>query len=700
LLCLQAMRYVCLALALAVVGCSASVSAPSADGGNPTPPADSGQPGGNPDGGNDAGNPTDAGSLNQDAGNNYHGDGGGFTPQGTLSGDFRVDNIGWRTQDTKVAVIKDHGGASVELISLDTGMVVNSYTASATQTESTYSGDQYGTVDFSAVTTPGDYYLYIPSESIHSYSFRISDDVYNIVGAAAVKMYYFQRCTGDKALPYATDALLGFSGGGQWVDGMCHVADLTVGAGPGSVDNGQLNIPGGWHDAGDYQKTLWSRGVPALLFAYEINPSVWADGQLNVPESGNGIPDILDEAKWELDFYVLMQRPDGHFMTSLKGDSSTATHTSPPSAANEKRYYFDYNDGGSSPNGYPWSGGGVTVGEATGNAVLSLAHAATVFRAIGQKTIGDGYAAVAATGWTWLNSYNGTQAENELKAAAASAVFRMDPTNTSAQAVADAFAWGTFDGSFNGTDYGVPDPGDQVMMVGAFHYILNSSGTASVQAACKTAVGAVMDYALSVDGPYGGMSGGVGNAWDWSWGSSQVQTRWGANLFMAAKLGIYGSHTQAEMLTRAQKNLHFMLGLNPLNMLYMTNMATYGGEHSSFQIFHSWFSNSDALGGDGNAQYNGKPTGVDEPLYPYYAGDTQTSTYGPAPGFVPGGPNLGYGGSITLPSTTYPAYAYRDYSEVCPNNNCTTNPWELTEPDVNYQGGMAMLLSFVMSPAQ
>jgi hypothetical protein len=276
----------------------------------------------------------------------------------------------------------------------------------------------------------------------------------------------------------------------------------------------------------------------------------------------------------------------------------------------------------------------------------------------------------------------------------------MDPTNTSAKTFADAFAWGTFDGTLNGTDYGVPDPGDAVMMVGAFHYLLNTSGTPSVQAACKTAVGAISNYALTVDGPYGGMSGGVGNAWDWSWGSSQAQTRWGANIYMAAHLGITGSHTQAELLVRAQKNLHFMLGLNPLNMLYMTSMEAYGGEHSSFQIFHSWFSNSDALAGDGNAQYNGKPAGVAEPLYPYYAGDNQASTYGPAPGFVPGGPNLGYDGTLALPSKTFPAYAYRDYSEVCPNNNCTSVPWELTEPDVNYQGGMVMLLSFVMSPAQ
>src|SRR5262245_50567653 len=87
--------------------------------------------------------------------------------------------------------------------------------------------------------------------------------------------------------------------------------------GPGSPDHGLLDVHGGWHDAGDYQKTLWGRGVAQMLFAYEVNPVAWTDGQLGIPESGNGIPDLLDELRWELDFYLRMQRPDGHFMTSV-----------------------------------------------------------------------------------------------------------------------------------------------------------------------------------------------------------------------------------------------------------------------------------------------------------------------------------------------------------------------------------------------
>ncbi len=641
-------------------------------------------------GGTDAG--SDGGSAglgNRDGGSGA--DGGMVAARGTLSGVLRVDNFGWRTTDTKVAVLLGQAGATVELIEASTGQPVGSYNSSSPLQNDAYSGDGYSTVDFTAFTTPGEYYLYLPALDIRSYGFRVADDTYNVVGAASVKAYYFQRCNHDKALPFASDALLGFPGnGGQWVDGACHSGDAHAPAGPGSADNGVLDVHGGWHDAGDYQKTLWGRGVPQMLFAYEVNPTAWPDGQLHIPESGNGIPDILDEARWELDFYVRMQRPDGHFMTSTKG--SNATVTSPPSASNEGRVYFD----GTSPSGNGWSGGGVTIGEATGNAVLALAHAAIVFRAISQASLAAGYAAAATAGWNWLSGYVASGSEKDLKAAAAAAVFRMDPTQTSAQAFADAFPWDTWDGMIPAT----VTPGEGTISTGAWHYLMNPAGSASVKAKIRTGVQqGLVDPAFTADGPYGGMFGNSTNGWDWSWGSNRNQAFYGLNLFMAARQGIVGSHTEAQVLALAHKHLHYLLGLNPLNMVYMTNMAAYGGEHSSFQIFHSWFSFTVNDGDHGNSTYNGKPQSVVEPLYPYYPSDSATSSYGPAPGLVPGGANWYYDGTYVIPARTYPAYAYRDFSVGCAWNgsSCTASSWEVTEPDVGYQGAAVLLLAFVMT---
>ena len=680
-------RWSLLTLALLLPACMGEIVGSDSDAGGPGASGTGGGPdaGGNPGGGNDGGANGGGGS---DAGQGQ--DGGTVGASGTLSGAIRVNNFGWRTADTKVAVLLGHGGESVQLVNAATGNVAGTFTASGLSTDK-YSGDQVATVDFSSASTGGDFYLYLPASKLRSYGFRISDDVYDIVGAAAVKSYYFQRCNHDKALPYANDALLGFSGiGGKWVDGACHAGDAQAPAGPGSANDGTLDLHGGWHDAGDYQKTLWGRGVPQMLFAYEVNPRAWTDGQLHIPESGNGIPDLLDEARWELDFYVRMQRSDGHFLTSVKGENPSVT--SPPSQANEARVYFD----GTSPSGGGWSGGGVTTAEATGNAVLALAHAAIVFRAIGQTTIGDGYASAATAGWAWLAGQTLSGAENDLKASAASAVFRMDPTQSTAKAFADAFPWDTWDGMYPGS----LTPAEGTLSTGAWHYLMNTSGTASVKTKIQTAVGqGLVDPAFTVDGPYSGMFGDSGNGWEWSWGSNRSQSFYGANLFMAAKLGIVGSHTQAQVLALAQKHLHYLLGLNPLNMVYLTNMAAYGGEHSSFHIFHSWFSFTVNDGDHGNTTYNGKPTAVTEPLYPYYADDSETSTYGPAPGLMPGGPNWYYDGTYTIPDRTYPAYAYRDFSVGCGWNGslCTAASWELSEPDVGYQGPLVLLASFVMS---
>lgn len=593
-------------------------------------------------------------------------------PEGTITGEIRVDNFGWRTGDAKVAVLLGHAGATVELRRLSDGGVAATYTASAAQTDED-SGDSYATVDFTAYDGTGRHYLYLPAEDLRSYTFDLDDHVFDAVGEVAAKSFYFQRCNHDKVAPYA----------GAWTDASCHAGDAAATAGPGSAANGTLDLHGGWHDAGDYQKTLWGRGVPELLFAYEVNPAAWPDGGLDLPESGNGQSDLLDEIAWELDFYVRMQRPDGHFMTSVKDQGNTVS--SPPSAADGGRRYFD----GTSPSGDGWSGGGVTIDLATGNAVLALAHAAIVYESAA-------YEAAAKAGWSWLSGRNPTDAgERRVRAAAASAVFRMDPTITSAKTVADGFPWSTWDGLRGGS----ATPSEATIAAGAWHYLANASGTAAVKDAIEDAVADVfVGGAFDQAGAYGGMFGGPGNGWDWSWGSNRQQSYYGANLMMAVRYGILDGHTAAEVTARAAQHLHYALGLNPLNMVFLTNTAALGGEHSSFHVYHSWFSYTANDGDHGNADFDGKPADVDEPLYPYYDGDDQTSAYGPAPGLLVGGPNFYYSGQYALPDRTYPAYTYRDFSVGCDwdGAQCRAAAWELTEPMAAYQGPFVLLASFFM----
>jgi hypothetical protein len=597
---------------------------------------------------------------------------GGVTPVGTVSVELHVDNAGWRTGDRKVAVLVDRAAATVEVRRIADGATTGEYTSSALATDED-SGDAYATVDFSDQTEPGDYYLYLPAEDLRSYTFAIRDTAFAAVGAAAMKSFYFQRCNHDKAEAYAH----------AWSDATCHTGDLAAPPGPGSPDHGALDVHGGWHDAGDYQKTLWGRGVGEMLFAAELNPGAWTDGQLDIPESGNGVPDIVDELRWELDFYVRLQRPDGHFMTSVKGNNGTVT--SPPSASDEGRVYFDV----TSPSGGGWSGGDVTIATATGNAVLTLAHAAIV--------TGDaGYEAAARSGWTWLAAQTITDAgERRLRAAAAAAIHRLDPTVASARTIVEAFDWSSWDGLRGGG----ATPAESTIAAGAWHVLANPSASQTVREDVADAVAdVIVAGAFSEAGAYGGMFGGPGNGWDWSWGSNRNQSYYGANLMMAAHFDILGGHPREDVVALAEQHLHDVLGLNPLGMVYLSNLAAEGVEHSSFHVYHAWFSYTGADGDHGNADFDGKPASVDDPLYPYYPDDDQTSTAGPAPGLLVGGPNFYYSGAYELPGREYPARAYRDFSVGCDwdGAQCRAAAWELTEPANGYQGPFILLVSFFM----
>ena len=606
---------------------------------------------------------------------------------GEVTGVIRANHFGWRPTDTKVAVVLELGNTALELRQFGDNSVAANLTSTALSSDED-SGDQIALVDFSSVTTPGSYYLYEPSGNQRSYVFMIADDVYNIAGKAAVKSFYFQRCNHSRVLPYASDALGGVAGnGGQWVDSACHGGDSAATAGVGSPDHGSLDLHGGWHDAGDYQKTLWGRGVGHMLWAYELNPTAWPDQQLNLPESGNGIPDLLDEIAWELDFYLRMQRPDGHFMTSVKGRNGSSM--SPPSSADEARVYFD----STAPSGDGWSGGGTTTYEATANAVRALAHAAIVFAASGATATATSYRDAALAGWSWLDGESG---DERARCAAAAAVYRLDPSVSSAESRVESFSWSNWGGDL---PYNVT-PGDGLLTQAAWHYLSTSAGDASKKSEIRTALKeAIVDRALAEAGAFGGLYGDSGNGWDWGWGSNRAHAIYGANLLVAARLGALGDNDADEVGDLAERYLHYLLGLNAKNMVYMTNMAAYGGEHSSFQIYHGWFSHTAADGDHGNSDYNGKPASAVEPMYPYHADDDQTSTYGPAPGLVPGGANWYYNGSYDIPNRTYPAYAYRDWSVGCDwtGSACASASWEITEPMCAYQGPLVLLLSLVMS---
>ncbi len=157
--------------------------------------------------------------------------------------------------------------------------------------------------DFTSLQASGSYRI-VTSNGDSSSAFGISDAVYVPAFRKALKGFYFQRCGMQLWLKYA----------GVYQHLACHMNDAVFHS---TSDSSGLshNARGGWHDAGDYGKYVVNAGVSAgtLLLAYEMFPSRFAADDLGIPESGNSVPDILDEARYEIEWLLRMQRADGAF---------------------------------------------------------------------------------------------------------------------------------------------------------------------------------------------------------------------------------------------------------------------------------------------------------------------------------------------------------------------------------------------------
>ena len=164
--------------------------------------------------------------------------------------------------------------------------------------------------DFSAVSELGQYQIVIPDVDT-SAVFRIHTHVLNDALRSGMKSFYYQRLSTDLPPQYAGH----WSHAGGLPDQKCYYHPSS-----GRLE-GFRPSPGGWFDAGDYNKYIVNGGVTVstLLATHELMPFLFPDGSLNIPESGNGINDLLDEVRWELDWVLTMQDDDGgvfHKLTS------------------------------------------------------------------------------------------------------------------------------------------------------------------------------------------------------------------------------------------------------------------------------------------------------------------------------------------------------------------------------------------------
>lgn len=242
---------------------------------------------------------------------------------------LKVDNVGYDISEKKIAMVSDTAADSFFVIDKRSGESVYSAALGKKPEYDHISGDLIRPADFSEVSQPGVYVMRLNGAEEVSSEFAIKDDPYSIAALTALRSFYVQRC-GTRVT------------NSSWSRPYCHMEKAAF---YHDTDR-YLDSSGGWHDAGDYNKFTITHNITLayLLHQYLDHPDRYRDKQLNIPESGNGIPDILDEAKWGLQWLMKMQREDGGLYHKVSIKQWSGEHL--PQNEKDQQYVFEVSSTG------------------------------------------------------------------------------------------------------------------------------------------------------------------------------------------------------------------------------------------------------------------------------------------------------------------------------------------------------------------
>lgn len=252
--------------------------------------------------------------------------------------DILVNQVGYYPNYDKQATLLSDDTNPIEFYLKDAnGTTV--YTGKSTYFgEDEDSGDTVHILDFSDYTQEGEYYLET-SDGKKSWNFQIGTELYANMLYDSLNYFYQNRSGIDIESQYIssgdTNALARSAG---------HNPDnATTELTWGYTDSYSLDVTGGWYDAGDHGKYVVNGGISlwTMQNQYEraitldsVNEDIYGDGSMNIPESGNGYPDLLDEARYELEFMFKMIVPEGYKYAGMvhhkiHDDKWTALATAP-----------------------------------------------------------------------------------------------------------------------------------------------------------------------------------------------------------------------------------------------------------------------------------------------------------------------------------------------------------------------------------
>ncbi|MBN1790181.1 MAG: glycoside hydrolase family 9 protein [Bacteroidales bacterium] len=461
-----------------------------------------------------------------------------------------------------------------------------------------YSGDWVQKADFSALKAPGEYYFALPGTK-EQRRFRIHDDPYGDIANAAVKAFYYNRCS-YPILP-AYGGVFQREAGHPDREVYVHQSAASEKRPEGTV----LSSPGGWYDAGDYNKYIVNSGITTytMLLALEYFPTYWKSRNLAIPESGNNLPDLLDETLFNLRWMLTMQDSDGgvyHKLTTLNFEPFVM-----PADAHDKRYVIQKNTAASL------------------DFAATMAHASGILADFSTELPGlaDSCRKAAVAAWNWCKKNPGI-------------LYRQPPDiSTGAYGdgdIRDEWFWAGVemtvltgsafpDSLLNKLQFQTPSWGS-VATLGLITALTNSGKIKpELYTRCQTVFYTYVDQLINLADK---------SAWPvsldyWAWGSNSDIANQGL-----LKMVAYAFRNDVKYLHSALNDMNYLAGVNPTGYCFITGF----GEKSPMNIHHR-VSGSDKISD-------------------------------PVPGFLAGGPNtVVFSDCPDIRRSLLPALSYVD--ELC-----------------------------------
>jgi len=521
---------------------------------------------------------------------------------------IRLNQLGFYTDGPKIAIILADKKSDFYLEKTDGKTVFTGKLSKSANPG--FAGKPTYIADFGAYTQSGKYVLNIPGIGT-SYPFEIKPDAYQKVADASIKAYYFMRASTPLLEKYA----------GKWhrVEGHPDTAVLVHASAATVIrpTNTIISAPRGWYDAGDYNKYVVNSGISTstLLSLYEDFPVYMKTVKLNIPESGNGVPDILNEVLWNLRWMMCMQDVDGgvyHKLTNAAFDKFEM-----PDSAKALRYVVQ------------------KCTAATLDFAAVMAQASRIFRAYPKELPGlaDSCLSRSKRAWEWaIKNPNMAYDQDKMNKTFS------PPITTGAygdNSFGDEFIWAASELLVTTQqpeylkavnlmpDNDMPLPGWSNVRLLGYYTLIKYSTTLGSNAPkelpeLKQRLLAYADNLISGANETAYKTVMNKSARNFNWGSNSIAANEGVALIQAYKLSL-----NKKYLLYALSNLDYILGRNGSGYSYITG---YGSK---------------------------------TPMHPHHRPSKSDGVVEPVPGLLVGGPNPGMQDHVQVPSIV-PDEAYID----------------------------------------